>query len=197
MHDSTRTRGKAVGEVIEEQTWHTVAGAPLTVPTAAPVTHIQFRRFAGCPVCSLHLRSFIARRDELTSAGVREVVVFHSTADALREHEGHLPFDVVPDPDKWLYRRFGVESSKLALLHPRAWGTVLVAIARRSILVLQGKHALPPLNPPGGRFGLPADFVIDSSGRLAAVHYGRRADDQMSVDEVLAAARAITARSKS
>ncbi|XXY45186.1 hypothetical protein WME91_34800 [Sorangium sp. So ce269] len=88
----------------------TVTGAPVRVPDPAQLTHLQFRRFAGCPVCNVHLRSFARRHGEITAAGVCEVVLFHSPADELREHVIGLPFAVVADPDKRLYGEVGVES---------------------------------------------------------------------------------------
>jgi hypothetical protein len=33
--------------------------------------------------------------------------------------------------------------------------------------------------------GLPADFLLDPDGTVVAAHYGRHADDQWSVDELL------------
>jgi hypothetical protein len=50
---------------------------PVRDPTLS--THLQFRRFAGCPICSLHLQSVAARHREIAAAGIREVVLFHST----------------------------------------------------------------------------------------------------------------------
>nr|WP_262701733.1 hypothetical protein [Streptomyces sp. NEAU-383] len=43
-------------------------------------------------------------------------------AEELREHTDGLPFAVVADPGKRLYREFGVEQARRALLSPRAWG---------------------------------------------------------------------------
>ena len=57
-----------------------LAGAPVAIPDPAALVHLQFRRFAGCPVCNLHLRGVAARIDELRRAGIREVAVFHSAA---------------------------------------------------------------------------------------------------------------------
>ena len=36
-----------------------------------------------------------------------------------------------------------------------------------------------------GIFGLPADFLIESTGLLRAVHYGTHADDQWDAEELL------------
>jgi hypothetical protein len=55
------------------------------LPTAAiSITHLQFRRFAGCPIYDLHLCSIRFRLDEITAIGVREVLVSHSTPAELR-----------------------------------------------------------------------------------------------------------------
>lgn len=166
----------------------TIAGEPVEVPDPKQLVHLQLRRFAGCPVCSLHLRSFVRARAAIEAAGIREVVVFHSTADELRVHAGDLPFDVIADPEKRLYVELGVESSWRSLLDPRAWGTILVAVLRSSFAILRGRERPPSLNPRGGRFGLPADFLIAPDGRVVACKHGAHADDQWSVDEVLALA---------
>jgi hypothetical protein len=39
----------------------------------------------------------------------------------MREFQADLPFTTIADPDKELYREFGVEASPKALLNLRAW----------------------------------------------------------------------------
>jgi peroxiredoxin len=51
----------------------------------AKFVHFQFLRFASCPVCNLHLQSFIKRDREVKAAGIHEVVVFHSPKESLLE----------------------------------------------------------------------------------------------------------------
>ncbi|MER5834279.1 peroxiredoxin-like family protein [Streptomyces sp. NPDC002130] len=163
----------------------TVGGGPVAVPDPERLVHLQFRRFAGCPVCHLHLRSVVRRHAEIEAAGVREVVVFHSPAEELRRHTGDLPFAVVADPDKRLYAEFGVESAPRALLSPRAWGPVIGAVFRGGWEVVRGRERFPAAGQPGGRLGLPADFLIGTDGRVLAVKYGEHAYDQWPVDELL------------
>jgi hypothetical protein len=170
---------------VDSRRLQVVVGAPVALPDPDLLVHLQFRRFAGCPVCNLHLRSIVRRHDEITSAGVREVVVFHSSAAQLREHVADLPFAVVPDPQRRLYREFGVESSRRALLNPRVWPAILRAVARSSWALLRGRERPPSLNPAGGRLGLPADFLIAPDGTVLASKYGEHAYDQWSVDELL------------
>ena len=171
-----------IGKVIGKRRLATAESKPVEIPDAKDIVHLQFRRFAGCPFCSVHLRSIAKRHDEIAAAGIREVVVFRSTAAALRRHHADTPFAVIPDPKDKLYDEFGVGSGLHALLDPR---TLLVAISKAI-------HMLPkfPGIPPWGKgvFGLPADFLIATDGRILACQYGTHADDQWSVDELLALA---------
>ncbi|MBF6437062.1 peroxiredoxin-like family protein [Nocardia cyriacigeorgica] len=163
----------------------TITGTPVPIPDPDCLVHLQFRRFAGCPVCSLHLRSVVDRLDEIHAANVREVVVFHSSAEELLKYTADLPLAVIADPGRRLYREFGVESAPRALLDPRAWPTILRAITREVRASRTPGHVAPPGKPEGGRLGLPADFLIAPDGRVVASKHGAHADDQWSVDELL------------
>ena len=163
----------------------TVTGESIPIPEPGKLVHLQLRRFAGCPICNLHLRSVVRRHDELTRAGVREVVVFHSTPDEFRKYQADLPFALVADPEKKLYAELGVEKSVLAVLDPRAWPNIV-----RGLIRTAPEEKLPLGDHEGGSLGLPGDFLIDSDGRIVASKYGEHAYDQWTVDEVLALAKA-------
>lgn len=172
-----------------------VAGKPVSIPDPQRLVHLQFRRFAGCPICDLHLRTFTRRHAELDAAGLASVAVFHSDAAALRRHGAHeLPLAVIADPDKQLYRAYGVESAPRALLDPRVWAAILRAVSEALWRMLVGQARPPALRQPGGRLGLPADFLIAGDGRVLACKYGEHAYDQWSVDELLTLVRAQPAR---
>lgn len=173
------------GETISPRVLVTIDGTRLELPDAGRVVHLQFRRFAGCPVCTLHLHSFSREHNHLEGAGIREVVVFHSTEEHLRPHTVDLPFTVIADPGKRLYAEFGVESSRRSLLDPRGWTTIIRAGIRTAAEVCTGRRPLPSLRPHGGRFGLPGDFLIASDGRVLASKYGEHVDDNWSVSDVL------------
>lgn len=174
-----------VRTVVPARKLATVSGATVQVPDPNALVHLQFRRFAGCPVCNLHLRSFAGRNAEVLAAGVREVVVFHAPAADLRPHVEGLPFAVVADPGKALYAEFGVESAKRALLDPRAWPAIVTGVLNSLWGIVRHRAPAPALNPHGGRFGLPADFLIGGDGQILAVKYGQHANDQWPVDELL------------
>lgn len=171
---------------VPARTLVTVAGAGVPVPDPDRLVHLQFRRFAGCPVCNLHLRTFVTRLAEVEAAGIHEVVVFHSGAEALRPYTANLPLDVVADPGRALYREFGVEYGPRALLDPRGWPGIVRAVGRELRAVRRGERPAPPARPEGGRLGLPADFLIAPDGRVLAAKHGAHVDDQWSVDQLLA-----------
>lgn len=169
----------APGDVLTPFTLDTLAHGAIAVPSRGLV-HLQFRRFAGCPICNLHLRSVARSVDAIRAAGIEPIALFHSSAEVMRPFQGDLPFPVVADPARIWYARFGVEQAASAAWHPRAiWSG------------LKGLVVAPssPFRGEGGHAGLPAEFLIDATGQIRAAHYGAHADDQWSVAMLLAIAR--------
>jgi peroxiredoxin len=160
MTKGQRTNRVGVGTVLAGRELVATSGELVPIPDPERLVHLQFRRFAGCPLCSLHLRSVVQRHGEIRAAGVREVVLFHSTAEDLLSYQEQVPFPLVADPDKRLYGEFGVEASPRAVLDPRAWLPSLRGIGRTRRPWAGDHHT--------GHLGLPADFLIASDGRVLA-----------------------------
>lgn len=74
-----------VEDVLYHRELVTIHGDPVQIPEPQRLMHLQFRRYAGCPVCNLHLGSITRRHEEILAAGIREVVVFHSSAEMMLE----------------------------------------------------------------------------------------------------------------
>jgi peroxiredoxin len=188
MHATSVPNHKArVGDVFPRLELVATCGQRITIPDLDDnFVHLQLRRFAGCPICNLHLRSIVTHHDEIRSHGIQEVVVFHSSAAELAKHEAELPFPLIADPERELYRRLCVERRLRSLRSTRALRAAMAgegaALGSRSTK----RGVLGPIKPTGGRFGLPADFLITPDGRIAAVKYGQHAYDQWTVDELIA-----------
>jgi peroxiredoxin len=165
------------GDLAPSIATQTLSGDLLRLPDAQHgLTHVQFRRFAGCPVCNFHLMMMSRRHDEIRAAGIRQVVIFHSSREDMLSYQSQLPFICVPDPGKALYRAYGVETSAAALLNPMIlWKGLRWILASRRFY----KRA------ENGILGLPADFLIGRDGTVLARHYGSDADDQWDADELL------------
>lgn len=175
----TVSKRRSAGEQLPPLQFTSIQGATLQLP-AADLVHLQFRRFAGCPVCNLHLQTFARGHQRLRDAGVLTVAFFHSTAEQMRPYQGQLPFPCVADPERRWYDLLGLERSLFAVAHPR-----VVAAALKGLVVA-------PSNPfVGGadQTGLPGDFLIDRNNVIVGARYGSHANDQWSVDDVIELAR--------
>jgi len=173
----------SVGDKLDPRTVTNLDGSSVPIPDPDHRLHLQFRRHAGCPICNTHLRSVTQRLDEIKDAGIREVVFFHSTAELLREYQQALPYDVIPDPERKIYREFGVDKSWKAILTPKILASVGAGVVQQ-----RGKGTLGTLTE--SHLGMPADFLIDTDGTVLAAKYGEHGADQWSVDELLALAKA-------
>lgn len=91
------------GAVISRRELMTTRSQSIQLPDPTRVVHLQFRRYAGCPFCNLHLRAVAQRHQELVAAGIREVVVFASSPRA------------VLDPRAWLARVRAVARTRPSL----------------------------------------------------------------------------------
>ncbi|MDQ8196645.1 peroxiredoxin-like family protein [Pelagicoccus enzymogenes] len=176
----------APGAQLKNLQLETIDGATTHAPSPHHrFTHLQFRRFAGCPICNLHLQSFASANDRLQRSGIQEIVFFYSSAESLLKFNSQLPFPVIADPSKKRYRDFGVESSLLSVLHPQAMLQGIRGVLRQGL----------GFSLRNGPLGLPADFLIDRSGILLAAKYGTHAYDQWSLEELLAIAQGVDAAS--
>ena len=159
-----------------------IQGKKINIPHPANFTHIQFRRFAGCPMCNLHIQTFIQNNQQLLANGIQEVAVFHSTKASMLAHHAEAPFPLIADPDKLLYKKFGVEQSILSILHPRAWLAGIKGLFGSGV-------GLPSFGE--SIIGLPADFLIDNLGNVVALKYGTHAYDHWELDEVIRLAKSV------
>lgn len=168
------------GDFIVRQKLETISASLIDIPAAQQITHIQFRRFSSCPICNLHIDTFINRHLELVETGIQEIVVFHSSQEEMLKYGSDVPFAMIADPEKILYKSFGIESSLMAVINPVVWAPAVTGLLKFKQL---------PYEKGQSFFGLPADFLISKTGEVVAVKYGNHADDHWEVDEVIQRAR--------
>ncbi|MDX1692761.1 MAG: redoxin domain-containing protein, partial [Ketobacteraceae bacterium] len=167
---------KATGDVVSFANIKNIYGEPAGPTAEGKLVHLQFRRFYGCPICNLHLQSFIKRKDELLNSNVHEIIVFHTSQQKMLENVSDRTFDFVADPDRKLYKSYGVEPTWRALFSIGALKNAVKGVREFGVAMAPSLEA---------EFGVPADFLIDESGKILALKYGTHADDQWTIDEVL------------
>src|SRR5256884_3399413 len=116
------------GDIVPATTLESVTGESIKFPDPNRVVHLQLRRFVDCPICNTHIAEVRRRAREIEAAGVKEVIVFHSSAKSIRSYQKDVPFELVGDPKKALYKEFGVESS-LGVLTLKSLGAATPGVA--------------------------------------------------------------------
>ncbi len=143
-----------------------------------------FTRYVGCPICQMHIAELRGIERDVRDAGGEMLVFFRSGTESLAAYfkEFEHEFQVLGDPMGSIYRSFGVRGSLLGYLSPKT----LLAAARA------GKSGYRHGAFEHGELQMPADFVIDSRGRIAYALYGKHANDhtpnQKLLDELKKAA---------
>lgn len=130
----------------------------------------------------------VAVRDRLDEVGDgTEIVLVTFTDQAHAESyqsSNDVPFPVLIDKDRLAYRAFGLGRGSLW----RVWGWR----ALRSYIEILRVSGLRGLHRPiEDSRQLGGDFIVDADGTLAWTFYGEGPDDRPSVDELVAALRAL------
>src|SRR2546427_10558825 len=136
------------GDTVPATTLVSVTGESIKFPDPNRVVHLQLRRFVDCPICNTHIAEMRGRAREIEAAGIKEVIVFHSSAKSIRSDQKDVPFVLVCDPKQALYKEFGVESS-LGFISRKSLGAAMRRIA----------HVHLGLRLSGVPFCLPGDFL--------------------------------------
>lgn len=128
------------------------------------------------------MRQFADRHAELAACGLRIVRIFHSPVSALSglvSGPHAVPFPILADPHKRAYRAWGVRTSPLSLLVPRAW--------KRAGQAARAGHRPRLRDLLRDGIGVsPADFLVGPDLRLERVRYGAHFTDSLTVDAALA-----------
>jgi len=149
---------------------------------------VSFYRFASCPFCNLRLHQMVARHGELEGR-LEVVAIFDSSAPNLRRHaeKHHAPFPILADPDRSVYRRFGIETSLFGMFK----GMIL---RMPTLLKAMFAHGYIPTTIGGSLTSMPADFLIDETGIIQTAYYGRDEGDHLAWDTIAAFAESSTSK---
>jgi len=88
-----------------------------------------------------------------------------------------VPFPIVADPEKKLYRKFGLKQmSTLGFLSP--------SVALKGVAAIVGGHGIGL--PQGDVRQLPGVFVIDTAGEIIFSHFSKNPADHPDAKTILA-----------
>ncbi len=135
---------------------------------------LSFFRYAGCPLCNLRVHTLSEKYLRWQTDGFRILTVFESDRDSIQKRVGReqRPFPLIPDPERDLYRQFGVESSWLRFI-------------KGGLPLLRGMaKGFFPGKMEGDIAIVPADFLIDERGTIVTAYYGKHIGDHVPIEEI-------------
>ena len=170
-----------VGDIAPDFTLPNVTGDPVSLQETlrhAPVV-LSFYRGGWCPFCNLELHALQSRLPEIKALGATLIGISPETPDkamtAINEHQ--LEFEVLSDIGNKTARQYGLLFTVYEEMRP---------------LYLKWGLDVPASNGDDSwELPVPATYVIDRSGVVAAAHVDKDYTKRMEPDEVLATLQAL------
>ena len=143
---------------------------------------LGFYRNVNCPYCNRRVRQIMGNNVKLKQSDVQLILMFESTNQKLSAsvfHQGISPWPLIGDPEKKVYKLYGVEENFFKMVK-----TAFVSS------LAQAKKDTRELNLPEDKDAsmnlIPADFFIDENFKIVMAHYGKHLDDHINIEEIKA-----------
>jgi thioredoxin-dependent peroxiredoxin len=143
---------------------------------------LTFFRFAGCPVCNFRMHALMENYAKLRQQNIEIIAVFESGNELLASYikDANIAFPVIGDRELSLYKKYGVRKSVLKMM-----GTLFKKEPKQ-----QMKRGIALFNEKkykqdGSMTRMPADFLIDYTGKIQIVHYGKFIGDHIPLGEII------------
>ena len=142
---------------------------------------LSFFRHAGCPMCNLRTRELILAHDKMQQYGLKVMAVFESPAKSIKRDVGRQnpPFPLIPDPQRLLYKLYGVTISWLGFVK-------IFAVRPKHVYQAIFKNSFIPKFAEATPM-MPADFLIDPNGTVRIAYYGTDIGDHLPLDDLYTA----------
>jgi len=137
---------------------------------------LSFYRYASCPFCNLRI-SFLMELHDRLGLSNQMLAVFQSDEGDMKQFVVNQSpvFPLFSDADQVYYKKFGVESSWLAYLRGAIKLKTLTDAFKKGFFI---HHSY------GDKATVPADFLIDETGKIVHAYYGKDISDHLDIDVV-------------
>ena len=138
---------------------------------------LSFYRYASCPLCRLRISELIAHHPLFQEKGLSMLVFLESPRESILKHVGKqgIPFPIIADPKRHIYRLYGVESS---------WVGYARGMLRFSSIFKAFRKGFLPGKMEGEKALLPADFLIGQDLTIQKAYYGKDIGDHLPTEEI-------------
>lgn len=138
---------------------------------------LSFFRYGACPLCNLRMTFLVDAFTRWQQQGLDVVAVFESPAERLLETVASqpVPFPIIPDPDRILYKQYGVSASWFGYVIGAFRIRSFREAFRRGFYIGKGEGAITQL---------PAEFLIGPDLRIERAYYGKDIGDHLPISEI-------------
>jgi len=138
---------------------------------------LSFYRYAACPLCNLRVHQLIQHYDSFVEKKLHLLAVFQSPSESIHKYAGKqkAPFPIIADPQRKLYRLYGVESS---------WSGFLKGSLRIPMVTSALIKGFWPGKMEGIKSMVPADFLIGPDLTVQVAYYGNDIGDHLPVEKI-------------
>ena len=138
---------------------------------------LAFFRYGACPLCNLRMTFLIDAYPRWQKQGLDVVAVFESPAERLLETVASqpIPFPIIPDPERTLYKKYSVKASWLGYLVGAFRFRAFRDAFQRGFRIRKGEGAITQL---------PAEFLIGPDLKIERAYYGRDIGDHLPIPDI-------------
>lgn len=133
---------------------------------------LSFYRYASCPLCNLRIHNLIQKYPDYKNKNLITFTFFESSKESISEYVGKQepPFSLIPDPERKVYKLYGVEKSILKYILGLFNGKLFEAMFIRGFKIGRMEN---------DKTIVPADFLIED-GIIKVAYYGKNISDHLS-----------------
>lgn len=138
---------------------------------------LSFFRYGACPLCNLRMTFLIDAFPRWQEQGLDVIAIFESPQERLLETvaSNPIPFPVIPDPERILYKQYGVTASWLGYVIGAFRVRSFRAAFQRGFHIGRGEGAIAQL---------PAEFLIGPDLTIERAYYGKDIGDHLPITEI-------------
>jgi peroxiredoxin len=143
---------------------------------------LSFLRNVSCPFCNVRVHRLMGNSVRLQHSGVQMILFFESSPDKLLKsvlHQGISPFPLIGDPEKEVYKKYGVENSIVKMMK-----TFFQADVKGTMNLAKTLDTPKEKDKDASNTLIPADFFIDENFKIVKAHYGKNLEDHIDIEEL-------------
>lgn len=143
---------------------------------------LGFFRNVNCPFCNMRVHELMKMKETFDQHNTQLIIFFESDSKVIARssfHQQISPIPLIGDPEKKVYKQWGVENSMMKTIK------TMFSSANRQAMKEGEQLDLPKEKDTAASVTLiPADFLIDEDLMIHQAYYGSHLNDHIGLQEI-------------